>query len=98
MPLNSWLLTSLLASQIGGSPVAPVTTPPPTSNPRGPAVPAATYPGTPTIGGSIIGQPSTGPARVAQPPAVPVRATTGQLLTDALTLPPGSTIGGQPVL
>ena len=35
--------------------------------------------------------------QVAHPPAARPRATTAQLVTDALTLPPGSTIGGQPV-
>ncbi len=97
MPLYSWLLSSLLVSQIGANPSVPATAAPPSTNPRGPAVPAATYPGNPPIGGAIVRQPTTAPDRVAQPTAVPLRATTGQLVSDALTLPTGSTIGGQPV-
>ena len=37
------------------------------------------------------------PARAVPPPAAAAQATTAQLLADALTLPPGSTITGQPV-
>ena len=107
MSLYPWLLSSLLVGQIGGNPTVPVTSPPPMTNPRGPAVPAATYPGNPTNSGIIVhpsvgqvfnrSQPVAVPARVVQPPAVPVRATTAQLVADALTLPPGHTLSGRPV-
>ena len=103
MPLYSWLLSSLLVSQIGGNPSVPVTVAPPTAIPHGPAVPAATYPGTPANGGTPIREPAAPVAatRDAIPsrntPAAPARATTPQLVADALTLPPGSTISGRPV-
>ena len=96
MPLYSWLLSSLLVGQIGAIPPLPVTTPPPTSNPSGPTVPAATFPGTPAAGGAIISQPLTAPPRSVQP-AAPAKATTAQLVADALALPSGSTITGQAV-
>ena len=97
MPLYSLLLTSLLVSQIGAIPPLPVTTPPPTTNPAGPAIPAATFPGTPATGGAIISQPLTAPAHSVQPSAASAKATTAQLVAEALTLPPGSTITGQAV-
>ena len=37
MPPYSWLLSSLLVSQIGGNPPVPVTVAPPTTGLRGPA-------------------------------------------------------------
>ena len=83
---------------------------PPDVVPQGPAVPAATYPGTPAVGGALIREPAApvvvgrdvipshaAPARVVQPPVTPARATIPQLVADALALPPGSTIIGQPV-
>ena len=106
MPLCSWLLSSLLVSQIAGNPSVPLTVAPPTANSHGPAVPAATYPGTPTIGGVATPDrggatpalaPATLPVRAVQPPAAPLRATTSQLVADALAVPSGSTITGQPV-
>ncbi|MGA2258785.1 MAG: hypothetical protein ABSG53_29310 [Thermoguttaceae bacterium] len=103
MPIYSWLLSSLLVSQVGGDPSVPMIAAPPPTNLYGPAVPAKPYPGneTPThpIAGQVLNlsQPSTVSAGVAQPPAVAARPTTAQLVADALTLPPGSTISGQPV-
>ena len=106
MPMCSWLLSSLLVSQIAGNPTVPLTVAPPTANSHGPAVPAASYPGTLAIGGVTTpdrggGTPALSaghsPARAVQPPAATVRATTSQLVADALTVPPGSTISGQPV-
>ena len=104
MPLYSWLLSSLLVSQIGGNPSPGVAAAPPAT------VPAATYPAAPASGGAPIRQPapavvvgpdaatpSAAPARVVQAPVPPLRATTPQLVADALTLPPGGTITGRPV-
>lgn len=107
MPPLSSLLCTLLLSQIGGNPSVPVTVAPPTSNPHGPAIPAATYPGTSVTNenlthpsaGAVLNpsQPAAARAGIAQPPAVSLRPTTAQLVADALSLPPGNTIGGQPV-
>jgi len=97
MSLCSWLLSSVLVSQIGGNPSVPVTVAPGTANPRESAVPAATYPGNPADGGGLVREPAAVPAGVVQPPATPLRATTTQLVYDALILPPGSSISGQPV-
>ena len=114
MPLYSWLLSSLLISQIGGNPSIPVTVAPPTPASRGSALPAATYPGTPSIDVTPNHEPGAPPAQVVQSPAAPAavervatashgtratppRATTPQLVADALILPPGSTVSGRPV-
>ncbi len=97
MPVCSSLFAWLLVSQIGGSPSTGVTAAPPPPNPPGQAVPAATYPGTPAIGGALIREPAAVRTGAVSPSAAPPRATAAQLLADALSLPPGSTIVGQPV-
>ena len=110
MPLYPWLLSSLLIGQIGGNPTLPVTAIPPQTIPNRPAAPAATDLRTPTLGQDAVRQvpppvigknavpPRDTPDRVVRPPAASVRPTTVQLVADALALPPGNTISGQPVL
>ena len=93
----SWLLSLLLVSQIGGNPSVPVAAASRTTTSSGPAILAETHPGTFAIGGDLIREPTSVSAGVAQPPATPVRATTAQLVSDALILPPGSKISGQTV-
>jgi hypothetical protein len=59
--------------------------------------PAATFPGISSPGGDNRGLAETRPIQSKQTPAAPSRATSDQLVADALTLPPGNTISGQPV-
>ncbi len=102
MPYYSWLLSSLLASQIGGSPSLPAITAPPAANPQRPTA-AATSTADEKAGHPNAGQSSTSsipaasPTGAARPQSSPLRPTTAQLVADALTLPTGNTIGGQPV-
>lgn len=93
MPLCTWLLSLSLISQIGDNPSAPVTEAPRITNPGGPAVLAETRPGTLAIDRDLIREPAAVRAGVVQS----VRATTAQLVSDALTLPPGSKVSGQTV-
>ena len=100
MPLYSWLLSSLLVSQIGGNPSVP--------RDRGSAHDQSAWAGDSSrnLSGnpchwrgsdSRAGRGCRPECHCAHTPAVPLRATTAQLVADALTLPPGSTISGQPV-
>ncbi len=97
MPVCSWLFTSLLVSQIGGNSSVPVTVSPTTTTPHAQAVPAANRPENHSIGGNNTHHPAA-PA-VAGQDAIPSHytPTTAQLLADALSLPPGTTIAGQQV-
>jgi len=97
MPLCIWLLSVSLVSQIGGNPSVSVTAAPRTTNPGVPAVLAETRPETPAMDRALIREPAAAQAGVVQPGAMPVRVTTAQRVSDALTLPPGSTISGQTV-
>lgn len=102
MPFYSWLLSSLLVSQISRIPPVPVTAIPPATNSpaviaRGPRDPSATSLGLSAKDGAGPREPEVNPARMDQSPALPIRATPAQLVTDALTLPPGGVISGQPV-
>ena len=63
----------------------------------GAAVPAARTRGAPPSDGAPIASRQARRRPAVPPPAVPAQPTTAQLVADALTLPPGSTISGQPV-
>jgi len=100
MPLHSWLLGTLLVSQAASNPGVPVTITPPkavSQIPAIPTVPAVTRPGTPAIEGTPKLESGVAPARTIQTPPLATRVTTPQLVADALALPPGNTISGQPV-
>ena len=72
MPIYSWLLSSLLVSQIGGNPSAPVTGAPPTTNPQGQQFqPQPIREPLPLAGLFTAGAPAVAsrPARTVQPQA-----------------------------
>ena len=87
MPVCSWILSLVLVGQIGGASLAPANGVLPAAPSHGSGVPAAPRNITADAGSVKTGQ--------SQAPSV--RATTPQLVADALILPQGSTITGRPV-